>query len=49
MKPMFVDDAARARMAGWFETFRAAIAVRARGGLQAVRQPIDRKTGIVVL
>ena len=27
MKPMFVDDAARARMAGWFETFRAAIAV----------------------
>ena len=27
MKPMFVDDAARARMAGWFETFREAIAV----------------------
>lgn len=27
MKPMFVDDAARARMADWFETFRAAIAV----------------------
>lgn len=27
MKPMFVDDAAKTRMAGWFETFRAAIAV----------------------
>ena len=26
-KPMFVDDAARARMADWFETFRAAIVV----------------------
>ena len=26
-KPMFVDDAARARMATWFETFRSAIAV----------------------
>ncbi len=22
MEPMFVDDAARARMADWFETFR---------------------------
>lgn len=27
MKPMFVDDAAKARMAGWFETFRAALTV----------------------
>ena len=27
----------------------AAIAVRARRGLQAVRQPVDRKAGIIVL
>lgn len=46
MKPMFVDDAAKARMAGWFETFREAIAVptvRGEGGLVNAHPPLPRE------